>query len=164
MNEQGNSQAQGQGATAVAPLAPQTAAPQTQTLPLPGPAAPNLRRLFLINGLGFLVVLLIALAIFYIWHQGYYFYSTDDAVVTGNIINVAAPSPGTIVTANYGLGQTVSAGSTVATLRMANGTVVAVTSPINGTIINEGATPGEVLPAGQPIAQVVDLSRLIITA
>ena len=52
----------------------------------------------------------------------------------------------------------------MATLRLANGSVIAATSPINGTIINEGATPGEVLPAGQPIAQVVDLSRLFITA
>ncbi len=165
MNEQENPQTQRQGATAVAPVASQATPPQTQMLPpQPGPTVPNLRRLLLINGLGFLVVLIIALGIFYIWHQSYYFYSTDDAVVTGSVINVAAPSPGTIVAVNYGLGSNVSAGNTVATLRLANGAVVAATSPINGTIINEGATPGEVLPAGQPIAQVVDLSRLFITA
>jgi multidrug resistance efflux pump len=58
----------------------------------------------------------------------------------------------------------VSAGNTVVTLRGATGKTLAVTSPINGTIINEGATPGEVVPAAQPLAQVVDLNRLIVTA
>jgi len=65
---------------------------------------------------------------------------------------------------NDQLGQTVSRGATIATLRTAAGRTISAVSPIAGTIIQEGATPGEVLPAGQPLAQVVDLNSLYITA
>ena len=49
-------------------------------------------------------------------------------------------------------------------MRSASGRAVAVTSPINGTIIQEGATSGEVAAPGQPLAQVVDLNAIYITA
>ena len=139
-------------------------APAGATMAAPVREGPNPRRLFLINGLALLVLLLIALAIYYLWHQGYYFYSTDDATVSGNVVSVAAPAPGTVQKIYHSLGSTISAGNAVATVSTATGKTLALTSPINGTIINEGATPGEVLPAGQPLAQVVDLNRLAITA
>lgn len=164
MNEQANNEmpaAQPPTAQPVPAAAMPPANPQVNTTS--GRANP-LRRIFLINGLGLLAIILIALGIFYIWHQGYYFYSTDDATVSGNVAAIAPAAPGTIVSVYHGLGSTIGAGNTVATLRTASGNTLNVTSPINGTIINEGATPGEVLPAGQPIAQVVDLSKLYVTA
>ena len=136
-----------------APATPMAAAPQGSSL----------RRIFLINGIGLLVLLVIGLGIFYLWHQGYYFYGTDDATVSGNIAAAAPAAPGSIVSVDHGLGATVKAGNTIATLRTAAGTQ-AIKSPIDGTIISEGATPGEVLPAGQPLAQVVNLNTLYITA
>lgn len=124
----------------------------------------SMRRILLINGLGLLALILIGLGIFYVWHQGYYFYSTDDATVSGNLVSIAPPVPGTVVSVYHTLGNTVRAGNTVATLNTGNGHTIDLSSPINGTIVSEGATPGEVLPAGQPLAQVVDLGKLYITA
>jgi multidrug resistance efflux pump len=154
-------------APTAAPPAPPTAvaAPTAGAAPaMPAPDRPNMRRIFLINGLGLVVLILIALGIYYLWHQGYYFYSTDDATVTGNVVSIAAPAPATIQAVYHGVGSTIHAGDTVATLRSASGSTLRATTPINGTIINASATPGEVLPAGQPMAQVVDLNKLAITA
>ncbi len=169
MNEQQNQQPSGgppqaggpQGGTMA--VAPQPAAAPPPAAPAPR-AVPNTRRIFLINGIGLLVLLAVAGLAYYFWHQSYYFYNTDDAAVTGTIANVAPPQPGSIIHVNYALGSTVSQGANIATLRAANGQTINAASPIAGTIIQEGATPGEVLPAGQPLAQVVDLNSLYVTA
>lgn len=144
------------------------AAPSGQQAPAYVQEAPtrpgNPRRLLLINGIGLLVLIIIGLVAFYLWHQSYYFYNTDDALVSGPIAAVAPPAPGTVTSVSRRLGDTVRQGQSIATLRTATDQTMRLTSPINGTIINEGATPGEVLPAGQPLAQVVNLSTLGITA
>jgi len=124
---------------------------------------PNPRRLFLLNGGILLALLLVGGGLYYLWHESYYFYKTDDAKVDGTLAAVAPAQPGTLVKVNYQLGQTVARGATIATLRSATGQTVTAAAPIAGTIVQEGATPGEVLPAGQPLAQVVDLSRLYVT-
>src|SRR5579885_1006697 len=87
----------------------------------PAPQGSSLRRIFLINGIGLLALLVIGLGAFYLWHQGYYFYSTDDATVSGNVAAAAPAAPGSIVSVNHGLGATVKAGSTIATLRTGSG-------------------------------------------
>ncbi len=172
MNEQQNQQPQGGGATVAAPPAPVQAQPPvqervvTERVETARPQRPpvNPRRIFLLNGLGLLVLLLIALGAYYLWRQGYYFYGTDDAKVDGPIAAVAPPAPGTLTKVNYALGDTVNRNATIAMLRSASGGTINAVSPIAGTIIQEGATPGEVLPAGQPLAQVVNLNALYITA
>lgn len=164
MSEHENPQGQGApGATAVAPAPQQAVPPQPQVAPPPAPRPPNTRRILLINGIGLLVLIIIAVGGYYLWHQSYYFYSTDDATVSGTMAAVAPPAPGTLTKVNYTLGQAVRKGATIATLRTASGSTVNAVSPIAGTIVQEGATPGEVLPAGQPLAQVVDLNKLYIT-
>ncbi len=178
MNEQQNQGPRGGGAAVAAPQGPpavaQGQAPvaeramtervETVETTRARPQGPNTRRIFLLNGLGLLVLLLIGLGAYYLWHQSYYFYSTDDAKVDGTLAAVAPPQPGTLIRVNYTLGQTVPRNATLATLRSATGTTVRAVSPIAGTIVQQGATPGEVLPAGQPLAQVVDLSSLYITS
>jgi len=46
-------------------------------------------RLGIINLLGLLILIIIAGIVYYLWHQSYYCYSTDDAVVSGMTANVA---------------------------------------------------------------------------
>ncbi len=145
---------------APAPVSVQTPPP----LPPARAQGTGTRRVLLINGLVLLGLILLGLIGFFVWHQGYYFYSTDDATVSGAIVAVAPPVPGTIQTVARAVGDTVRADDTIVTLRTAAGQTIRAASPINGTIIQEGATVGEVLPAGQPLAQVVDLTRLYITA
>jgi len=147
----------------IAPVAVQTQAPA----PPPPPAraqGTGTRRVLLINGLALLGLILIGLIGFFVWHQGYYFYSSDDATVSGAIAAVAPAAPGTVQTVARAVGDTVRADDTIITLRTAAGQTIRAASPINGTIIEEGATAGEVLPAGQPLAQVVNLNTLYVTA
>ncbi len=135
------------------PLSPPTQAQGTGT-----------RRVLLINGLVLLGLIAVGLIGFFVWHQGYYFYSTDDATVSGAMAAVAPAAPGTVQTVARAVGDTVRADDTIVTLRTAGGQTIRAASPINGTVIQEGATLNEVLPAGQPLAQVVNLNTLYITA
>jgi len=141
------------------------AAPTPASTPPPARAqGMGTRRVLLINGLVLLGLIVVGLVGFFVWHQGYYFYSSDDATVSGAIAAVAPAAPGTVQTVARAVGDTVRADDTIVTLRTAAGQTIRAASPINGTVIQEGATLNEVLPAGQPLAQVVDLTRLYITA
>ena len=145
---------------------PATLSSPPPSTPTPGPreARGGTRRILLINGLGLLVLLALGGGLFALWHQSYYFYSSDDARVDG-VMAAAAPAAGGSITRVYRtLGSTVRAGDAIATLRSASGRPEVVVSPLGGTIVAEGATPGEVLGAGQTLAQVVDPSTAYITA
>ncbi len=78
-------------------------------------------RVAIINALGLVIIILVGLILFYIWHQGYYFYSTDDAQVTATTVNVASPAPAIVGAVQVTTGQQVSQGATIATLRPAPG-------------------------------------------
>lgn len=156
-------------ATTTAATLPHPTAPPLP-LPVPASAASSRQerraasRVMLLNGLGLLALIIIGLGAFYFWHQGYYFYSTDDAVVSAPTAQVAPPVPGSVVAVYRGQGGQIHTGDVIARLRAATGVTVAVTSPLNGTIVQEGATPGEVFAAGQPLAQVADLGGAFIMA
>lgn len=122
------------------------------------------RRTALLSSLAVLVPLIIILGAYYIWHQGYYFYNTDDAVVSAALAPASPTAPGSITAVYRGVGSTVARGDRIADLRSASGVTISVRAPINGVIVQEGAAVGEVLPAGQPLAQVADLSGATITA
>lgn len=140
-------------------IAPVSAAPPTPKRP----ARRSANRLLLINGGGLLALLMVGLGLYYLWHQSYYFYKTDDAQVSAPTAQVAPLVPGAIQSVALAQGATVRVGTTIATLRGQGGTA-RVVSPLNGTIVQEGATPGEVLGPGQPLAQVADLPAVYITA
>ncbi len=145
-------------------LTPSVSTPHPSTASRPRGTSGGGRRLLIINSLGLLAVLALGGGIFALWHQGYYFYSSDDARVDGAMATAAPPAGGGIMRVYHALGSTVRAGDTIATLRSASGRTVAVISPLSGTIVDEGATPGEVIGAGQSLAQVVDPSTAYITA
>jgi multidrug resistance efflux pump len=125
--------------------------------------AVTVARVLLLQGLGLLAVVIVGAVVFYIWHQGYYYYSTNDAVVSGTIATAASTVSGTVTTINQQVSDVVQAGQTIGTVNTTTGTS-AVVSPITGTIFNLTATAGELVGAGQPLAQVVDLSSVYITA
>ncbi len=149
------------------PMTTSVAVPAAPPVP-PVPPAPlprvSVRRIFLLTGLALLVLALCGALYFYVWHQGYYFYGTDDAAITGTTVAVAPLSAGTITLVYHGQGSAVHKGDAIVALRTPDGGTEKARSPINGTIIQESALPGEVAPAGQALAQVVDLSKVYITA
>lgn len=118
----------------------------------------------LLNGIGLLVLLLIALAFYYVWHQGYYFYSTDDASVSSVPVSLATTGSGTLLSVSRGQGSVVNAGQTVALVRTTTGATSPIVSPIAGVITNITAAPASALAPGQSIGQVSNLNQDFITA
>jgi len=149
-------------------------------------------RMAIINLLGLLILIIIAGIAYYLWRQSYYFYSTDDAVVSGMTTNVAAATAGEVTAVRVTPNQTVTRGQPIVSLFAApsgssagsggggsvpagsnstatggsgeSGGSVNATSPIPGTVLNVSAQPGQFAQPGQPLAQVADLSKSYITA
>jgi len=78
-------------------------------------------RIVIINLLGLLIVLIIAGIAFYLWHQSYYFYSSDDAIVSGYTASVASLTPGQVTAIRVQPNQTVDQGQAVVSLFAASG-------------------------------------------
>jgi multidrug resistance efflux pump len=127
-------------------------------------ATPSVTQVLLYQVAGILMVLLIGGAIFYFWHQSYCFYSTDDAVVSAQLANVVAARAGTVLNADFRVGQYILVGQSIARIRTDSGTVFYARSPLNGRIVSETVVPGAVVTAGQLLAQVVDLGSIYVTA
>ncbi len=121
-------------------------------------------RTLLFNGIGLLVLLIVAFAIYSVWHQGYYFYATDDASVSSAPVSLATTASGTLLSVSSRQGSTVSAGQTVALIRTTTGATGKIVSPIAGVITNITAAPASALAPGQPIGQVSNLNQSFITA
>ena len=129
-----------------------------------------MRRAILIPVLIVLVVLAIVGGIGYYVYNSYTFYTTDDAQVNGQIVNISAPGNGQLTTLTVKQGDKVTAGQTIGTLTVAGtganaqATTVNVTSPINGTIVQVPAVQGQGVAPGLTVAQVTDLSNINIIA
>lgn len=127
-----------------------------------------MRRLILVPVLVFVALLAIAGAAGYWIYNSYYFYSTDDAQVNGQIVNISIPQAGQLTSLTVKQGDKVQAGQVigqVATVSQTGQKVnVNITSPIDGTIIQTSGVQGQLVGAGIGLAQVVDLSKLNIIA
>lgn len=133
-----------------------------------------MRRLILVPLLIIVAVLAIAGGAFYYFYQGYLYYHTDDAQVSGNIVSVSAPMGGQLTTLSVKLNDTVTAGQVIGTITpvanaAANGTQVKptpfdITSPINGTILQTPAVQGQSVAAGLTLVQLTNLNTVVVTA
>lgn len=135
------------------------------------------RRIF-VTILVFIAMAAIAGGIVYWVYDGYMYYRTDDAQVTGQIVNVSSPASGTLSTLSVAVGQNVSAGQTLGTITLPPATTVAtstnaksttpatvnLTSPIDGTIVQVPAVQGQAVAAGLQLVSVTNLNSLSITA
>jgi multidrug resistance efflux pump len=111
-------------------------------------------------------------AIYWYW-DGYMYYRTDDAQVSGQIVNVSAPAAGTLSTLSVSVGQAVSAGQIIGTVTVPPTTAagpaskpstVNLTSPINGTVVQVPAVQGQAVSPGLQLVSVTDLNSLNIVA
>jgi multidrug resistance efflux pump len=127
-----------------------------------------MRRMLITNILVILAVLAVGGIIGWLIYNNYYYYSTDDAQVTGTIINISSPAAGTLETLNVKVGDKVTNGQTIGTLSTTTATgasnTVNLTSPMTGVVIAVSAVPGQIVAPGLPIAQETDPSSVTITA
>ena len=132
-------------------------------------------RRILIPVLVFIALAAVAGGIFEWVYDGYLYYRTDDAQVTGQILNISAPAAGTLSTLSASVGQDVSAGETIGTITVppttttstaaaAAPTTVNLTSPISGTILQVPAVQGQTVAPGLQLVAVTNLNSLSIVA
>lgn len=126
-----------------------------------------MRRIILIPLLISFALLAIAGGVSFWVYQAYMYYNTDDAQVTGPIVNVSAPASGQLTTLSVKQGDTVSAGQTIATITPTGTTTastVNITSPLSGIVLQTSAIEGQTVSPGLPILQVTDLKSVNVTA
>lgn len=127
-----------------------------------------MRRLILVPVLIVVALLAIVGGIGYYFYNGYMYYSTDDAQVNGQIVNISALAPGQLTTLTVKQGDKVTSGQTIGTVTVAgaNGqsSTQDITSPIAGTIVQVPAVQGQGVAAGLTVAQVTDLNNLNVVA
>ncbi len=130
-----------------------------------------MRRIILISILIPVVILAILGGISYWVYNNYYFYTTDDAQVNGQIVNISSTTPGQVATFTIKQGDKVTAGQTIATITTAETGIgaggtrsITVTSPIEGTIVQTSAVQGQAVSAGFSLAQVTNLNNANIIA
>jgi len=124
-----------------------------------------MRRIVLINLLVVLVIVTIAGVVGYLLYNNYYFYSTDDAQVTGNIVNIISTVPGTLESLTVQVGDYVSANQVIGTIQATGTNAIAnVTAPFNGVIVQVPGVVGQSVIPEVAIAEEADPSSVDITA
>jgi len=110
----------------------------------------------------FLVVVLVASGWFgsnyYIEQKNYV--TTDNAKISGDILNVSSKIPGKVVSVNVKQGSQVKIGDVLFTVENSQPTQATA----DGTVIQEIAHVGDTLTVGQTALSIVDLDKLQITA
>lgn len=136
-----------------------------------------MRRLILVPLLIFVALAAIAGGVAYFVYNNYMYYGTDDAQVSGPIINVSAPVAGSLSSLSVKLGDTVTAGETIgsvtpaasaATAATGSGTgtpsSINLTSPMNGTVLQVAAVQGQGVAPGLTLVTLTNLSAVTVTA
>jgi multidrug resistance efflux pump len=166
--------------SAAAPSA--TAEPSSSPPPAPEPR-PRRRRT------GCLIIPVFVLLLLAAGYVGYNFVqdqaryvSTENALVTGPLLQVGTLNAGRVVNVAADIGESVARDQVVAKVAMpsmvaatANGSqkvgfrdtedqVVLVQSPVDGVVIARAANPGDTVAAGQPILTVIDPQNLWVQA
>ncbi|AIG28543.1 HlyD family efflux transporter periplasmic adaptor subunit [Brevibacillus laterosporus] len=117
------------------------------------------------------IILVVAISIiWYYSYKNYYYVTTEDAQVTGEIYKIAAKVPGKIEQFSLEEGTQVRMNQVVSRLEQVNANNISslenmiVRSPIDGVIIQKLANQGEIVGAGNPLALVMNKATLYIQA
>jgi multidrug resistance efflux pump len=125
-----------------------------------------MRRLILVPLLTIIAVLAIGGGIAYYFFNNYMYYSTDDAQLNGLIVNVNAPTTGSLSALNVKLGDSVTQGQALGTVAGASkaAPAISIASPISGKVIQVSAVQGQAVAPGLTLLQVTDLSSVNVIA
>lgn len=129
-----------------------------------------MRRIILVPLLIFLALAAIGGAIAYWIYDNYNYYRTDDAQISGQILNVSAPVAGTLTSLSVKLNDKVTAGQTIGSITPAASATARgaasldLTSPMNGTILQVPAVQGQNVAPGLTLVVLTDPSTVTVTA
>jgi multidrug resistance efflux pump len=166
--------------------APPTTGPQPNgRAEAPAAAGPNRRRgvpLAVALPIALIVLVVIGVFAYRYWYNSTHFVWTDNAQVSGSIIQVGALNAGQVTAVLTDVGQPVQQGQVVARVSVpqtlattASGAakvgfantqnqVVDVPSPLSGVVVARTADPGSTVAPGQAIVAVVDPTKLYVMA
>ncbi len=129
-----------------------------------------MRRIILVPLLIFLALAAIGGAIAYWIYDNYNYYRTDDAQISGPVVNVSAPVAGTLTTLNVKRDDKVTAGQTIGSITPVTSATARgvasfdLTSPMDGTILQVPAVQGQNVAPGLTLVVLTDLSSVTVTA
>jgi multidrug resistance efflux pump len=119
--------------------------------------------------LAVMVLTLFGVSLYY-WYNSTHYVTTEDARVSGDIIQISPQVTGRLVEVNVEEGDGVSAGQVMARLdddMLPPGTNIDLTlvrAPRSGVVIQRRGEAGEIAAPGLPVFSVVDPEALYITA
>ena len=101
----------------------------------------------------------------YLLYTNYNYYSTDDAQVTGNVVNINAMATGPLDTLTVKVGDFVSKDEVIGTVKIQGSYATeSVKAKFAGIIVQVPGAIGQIVGPGVAIAQEVDPSSIKITA
>ncbi len=115
-----------------------------------------------------LAIILVGGVVGYLVYTGYNYYSTDDAQVTGTMVNIVPPTSGTLINLDVQVGTVVSARQIIGTVQptgLGPAPVQHLIAPMNGVIVQVPGAVGQLVNASTTtIAQETDPKSMKITA
>ena len=101
----------------------------------------------------------------YLLYNNYNYYSTDDAQVTGDIVNINAMATGTLDTLTVNVGDFVSKDEVIGTVKIQGSYATeSLKAQFSGVIVQVPGTVGQIVGPGVAIAQEGDPSSVKVTA
>ena len=124
-----------------------------------------MRRILLINLIVVLGIVIVAGVVGYLVYNNYYYYSTDDAQVSGNIVNIVPTISGTLESLTVNTGDYVSTNQVIGTVQATGTNAIAnVTAPFNGVVVQVPGVVGQIVTPQLALVQEADPSSVKITA
>jgi multidrug resistance efflux pump len=124
-----------------------------------------LRRSVLIPAILIVVFLVAAGAIGYVVYNNENFYSTDDAQITGSIVNITPITSGTLVNLDVQVGDFVSSKQIIGTVQPTGYLPVQhIVAPMDGVIVQVPGVVGQQVGPQVAVAQETDPTTVKVTA
>jgi len=115
-----------------------------------------------------LAIILVGGVVGYLVYNSYNYYSTDDAQVTGTMVNIVAPTSGTLINLDVQVGTVVSARQIIGTVQptgLGPAPVQHLIAPMNGVIVQVPGSVGQLVNGTTTtVAQETDPNSMKVTA
>lgn len=115
------------------------------------------------------IVVILCGIISYFWYENTYYVSTNNAIVSADLVDVNTQIPGKLLEFDLNEGDEVNKDEILARQEVTNTPdssidISLVRAPINGIVVKKQGTQGEFKLAGQTIATIADEDNIYVTA
>jgi len=104
----------------------------------------------------------VALFGFLLWYDHSLYVSTDNAIITGAMVQVTSPGAGQVRTVEVDIGDQVVQNQLMATLAVPH--QVWIRAPIDGIVVARQSNPGDTIASGRSIVTIADPTQVWVQA